>query len=155
MEINDIQSAISIKLHQAFGANYKKYIDEIPQGFKTPAFLIQFLNLEHISMLSGRWKVTTLFDIQYFPQNSASESANMTLKIQLALKDIKLLNGSIMLGTGANSEVVDGIGHNFIRFNFFLQEVEQKVFMGSLNHYLNKERVVSVGESDSSEGNTG
>ncbi len=132
MEINDIQNAISVKLHEAFGADYKKYIDEVPQGFVTPAFLIQFLSLEHIRQIGNRWKVTTLFDVQYFPENGLSEASNMTLKVQQAVKEITLLNGSLMLGTGANSEVVDGISHNFIHFNFFLQEVEEKIFMGSL-----------------------
>lgn len=148
MEINDIQNAISVKLHEAFGADYKKYIDEVPQGFVTPAFFIQFLNLEQIRQIGKRWKVTTLFDVQYFPKNGLSEASNMTLKIQPAIKEITLLNGSLMLGTGANSEVVDGIGHNFIRFNFFLQEIEAKVLMGSLDHYTNRERVSSVGERD-------
>lgn len=147
MEINDIQNAISVKLHEAFGADYKKYIDEVPQGFKTPAFLIQFLSLEHIRQIGSRWKVTTLFDVQYFPKNGLSEASNMTLKVQQALKEITLLNGSLMLGTGANSEVVDGIGHNFIHFNFFLQEIEEKIFMGSLEQYINKQRVISNGES--------
>lgn len=147
MEINDIQNAISVKLHQAFGESYKKYIDEVPQGFKTPAFLIQFLNLEHISQIGGRWKVRTLFNVQYFPKNGISEASNMTLKVQQALKEITLLNGSLMLGTGTNSEIVDGIGHNFIRFNFFLQEVEEKIFMGSLEQYINKQRVIPSGEN--------
>lgn len=147
MEINDIQNAISVKLHEAFGDGYKKYIDEIPQGFKTPAFLIQFLNLEHIRQIGKRWKVTTLFNVQYFPQNGLSEASNMTLKVQQVLKEITLLNGSLMLGTGASSEVVDGIGHNFIRFNFFLQEVEDKIFMGSLEQYINKQRVIPNGSN--------
>lgn len=146
MEINDIQNAISVKLHEAFGADYKKYIDEVPQGFVTPAFFIQFLNLEQFIQIGKRWKVTTLFNIQYFPKNSLSEASNMTLKIQQAIKEITLLNGSLMLGTGANSEVVDGIGHNFIHFNFFLQEVEEKIFMGSLEQYINKQRVIPNGD---------
>ncbi|WP_312507542.1 DUF6838 family protein [Lysinibacillus sp.] len=146
MEINDIQNAISVKLHEAFGADYKKYIDEVPQGFVTPAFFIQFLNLEQIRQIGKRWKVTTLFDVQYFPKNGLSEASNMTLKIQQAIKEITLLNGSLMLGTGANSEVVDGIGHNFIHFNFFLQEVEEKIFMGSLEQYINKQRVIPNGD---------
>ncbi len=147
MEINDIQHAISVKLHDAFGADYKKYIDEVPQGFVTPAFFIQFLNLEQIRQIGKRWKVTTLFDVQYFPKNGLSEASNMTLKIQQAIKEITLLNGSLMLGTGANSEVVDGIGHNFIHFNFFLQEVEEKIFMGSLEQYINKQRVIPNGDN--------
>ncbi|MER1958801.1 MAG: DUF6838 family protein [Solibacillus sp.] len=135
MEINEIVTAISVKLHNVFGASYKKYTDQVPLGFQTPCFFIQFLNLENIRQIGGRWRVVTLFNVQYFPRNGASEVANMTLKIQQALKDVTLLNGSVMLGTGGNSEPVDGVGHNFIHFNFFLQEVERKVFMGSLEHY--------------------
>ncbi|WP_418302340.1 phage tail terminator family protein [Lysinibacillus fusiformis] len=147
MEINGIQNAISVKLHQALGIDYKKYIDEVPQGFKTPAFLIQFLSLEHISQIGKRWKVTTLFNVQYFPKNGLSEASNMTLKVQQALKEITLLNGTLMLGTGASSEVVDGIGHNFIHFNFFLQEIDEKTFMGSLEQYINKQRVIPNGSN--------
>ncbi|KOY81286.1 hypothetical protein I6G82_02655 [Lysinibacillus macroides] len=146
MEIQDIIIAISRKLEAAFGADYKKYIDQVPQNFETPSFFIQFLNLEHIQQIGKRWKVTPLFNVQYFPQAGASESANMSLKIQQALKTIELLNGSIMLARGVNSEVVDGIGHNFMRFDFFLQEVEQKVFMESLKHYENGKEWMVVGE---------
>ena len=135
MEIDDIVNAISIKLHQSFGDGYKKYIDEIPQGFDTPAFFIQFLSLEHIQQIGGRWKVTPLFNVQYFPKYGASESANMALKIQRALKVVKLLNGVQMLARGTNSEVVEGIAHNFMRFDFFLLESEAKVLMGSLEQH--------------------
>ncbi|MCH7321781.1 hypothetical protein LZ480_07725 [Solibacillus sp. MA9] len=148
MEINDISIAISRKLQEVFGSGYKKYTDQIPQGFQTPCFFIQFLNFEHIRQIGNRWKVTPLFNVQYFPQKGASESANMTLKVQRALKDVTLLNGAKMLARGANSEVVDGIGHNFMRFDFFLQEIEAKVLMGSFDHYTNGERVSSVGERD-------
>ena len=148
MEIDDIVVAISRKLHEVFGSNYKKYTDEIPQGFQTPCFFIQFLSFEHIMQIGNRWKVTPLFNVQYFPSNGASESANMSLKVQQALKDVSLLNGAVMLARGANSEVVDGIGHNFMRFDFFLQEMEAKVLMGSLEQFTNGERVLSVGEND-------
>lgn len=148
MEINDITVAISRKLQEAFGSGYKKYMDEIPQGFTTPAFFIQFLSFEHIIQIGDRWKVTPLFNVQYFPAADASESANMLLKIQQALKDVTLINGVKMLARGTNSEVVDGIGHNFMRFDFFLQEMEAKVLMGSLEQFTNGERVVSVGENN-------
>lgn len=146
MEIMDIIIAISRKLDAEFGEDCKKYIDQVPQNFETPSFFIQFLNLEHVQQIGKRWKITPLFNVQYFPLKGASESANMSLKVQQALKDIELLNGSIMLARGANSEVVDGIGHNFMRFDFFLQVVEQKTFMESLRHYENGERWGIVGE---------
>lgn len=135
MEINDIITAISIKLNQTFGDSYKNYIDEVPQGFETPAFFILFLNLENIRQIGNRWKVNTLFNIQYFPKNGRSEASSMALKVQQALSQIELLNGSIMLGTNANSEIVDGNAHNFINFNFFLQEVETKEFVESIEQH--------------------
>lgn len=138
MEINDISVAISCKLQEAFGSKYKKYMDEVPQNFKVPCFFIQFLSFEHIMQIGNRWKVTPLFNVQYFPREGAAESATMALKIQQALKMITLLNGSKILARAAHSEVIDGIGHNFMRFDFFLQEVEVKELMGSLEHRLRK-----------------
>ncbi|WP_249660039.1 phage tail terminator family protein [Lysinibacillus fusiformis] len=152
MEIYDIQNALSIKLHEAFGAEYKEYIDDLPQEFNTPAFLIQFLSLEHIRQIGGRWKITARFNVKYFPKNGLSEVSNMTLKVQQAIKEITLLNGLLLLGNGATSEVIEGIGNNFIQYNFFLQEIEENAFMGSIDHYINKEEVVSIGESNSEEG---
>ena len=148
MEINDISIAISRKLQEVFGSNYKKYTDQIPQGFQTPCFFIRFLSFEHIIQIGNRWKVTPLFNVQYFPSNGSTESANMSLKVQQALKNIVLLNGGKKLARGANSEIVDGVGHNFMRFDFFLREVEVKILMGSLEQFTNGERVVSVGEND-------
>lgn len=135
MEIKDIITAISVKLDQVFGEGYTIYDDEIPQGFKTPAFLILFLNLENIRQIGGRWRVNTLFNIQYFPRNGRTEASNVALKVQQALKEITLLNGTVMLGTNGNAEIVDGIAHNFINFNFFLQEVEAKIFMESIEQH--------------------
>ena len=138
MEINDIITAISIKLNRTFGDSYENHIDEVPQGFKAPAFLILFLNLENIRQIGKRWKVNSLFNVQYFPQHGRLEASNMALKVQQALSEIELLNGSIMLGTNANSEIVDGNAHNFINFNFFIQEVEVKEFMESLEMHSKK-----------------
>lgn len=135
MEINDIISAISIKLNQVFGDEYRIYADDIPQGFEAPAFLILFLNLENIRQIGKRWRVNTLFNIQYFPRNGRTEASNAALKVQQALKEIMLLNGTVMLGTNGNTEVVDGNAHNFINFNFYLQEVEVKTFMESLEQH--------------------
>ncbi|QBK26741.1 phage tail terminator family protein [Ureibacillus thermophilus] len=137
MEINDIITAISIKLNQVFGDEYRIYADDIPQGFEAPAFLILFLNLENIRQIGGRWRVNTLFNIQYFPRNGRTEASNAALKVQQALKEITLLNGTVMLGTNGNTEIVDGNAHNFINFNFYLQEIEYVPFMESLEHHLN------------------
>lgn len=73
--------------------------------------------------------------MKYFPQNGAVELANMSLKVQQALKEITLFNDSKLRSTGANSKPVDGVLHNYMNFNFFLQEVEAKDFMESLEQH--------------------
>lgn len=135
MEINDIVTAISIKLNRVFGDGYSNYIDEVPQGFTPPAFLILFLSLENIQQIGNRWRITTLFNVQYFPSDGRTDAVNHVLKIQHALKEITLLNGNLMRGTGATSELVDGVAHNLVHFNFFLQEVEAKTFMETLEQH--------------------
>lgn len=131
MKITDITNGIAKALHEAFGADYKKYIDEVPQGFKTPAFLILFLSLEHTQRLNSRWRITPLFNVQYFP-NEKTECPDMALKVQRVLREITLVNGVKMRASSPNSEIIDGVGHNFMQFNFDLFETEAKEFMGSL-----------------------
>lgn len=138
MEINDIITAISIKLNQTFGDGYTNYDEEIPQGFQAPGFFIQLLNLEKFRQIGNRWRVTTLFNVQYFPSGGRADASNHALKVQQVLKEITLSNGAVMLGTKSNSEIVDGNAHNFVHFNFFLQEVEAKVFMESLELHSQK-----------------
>lgn len=130
--INDIINAIAIKLNGAFGDNYTIYTEQVEQGFEAPAFLILFLNLEQVQQIGKRWRIDTLFNVQYFSAEGRTDASSKTLDIQQALKVVTLLNGNVMRGTGANSEIIDGNAHNFIRFNFFLQEVEVQDFMESL-----------------------
>ncbi|MEG6615387.1 hypothetical protein V6C27_02945 [Peptococcaceae bacterium 1198_IL3148] len=135
MEIKNIIDAISIKLNQKFGDSCRIYVDEVPQGFKAPVFLILFLSLEQKKQIGKRWHITTLFNVQYFPSGGHVDASNHALKVQQVLKEITLLNGATMLGTGANSEIVDGVAHSFIHFNFFLQEQEEKIFMETLGQH--------------------
>lgn len=128
MEISDIETAITRKLRQVFGSGYKLYTDEVPQGFMEPCFFVQFLNLEQFDRLGNQWRVNTLFNVQYF----GTGARNMTLKVQQALNIIELLNGQYMRSTAKNSEIVDGIAHNFMNFNFTLIEVQAKEFLESL-----------------------
>lgn len=39
MEINDVITAISIKLYETFGEAYEIYTESMEQGFKEPSFL--------------------------------------------------------------------------------------------------------------------
>lgn len=151
MEISDIINGITVKLDSAL-PNVSIYTEKLPQGFQAPAIFVQFLNFDHIQQINKRWKVTPLFNIQYFPENGAVECYDASLKIQQALDDIELLNSdkTPMLARGARTEVVEGeggdiVGHNFMRFDFFLQRVTEFNPMLSLQHWVNRERVNNIG----------
>lgn len=130
MDIIDIEIAIALKLDSVFGSNYTIYTDEVPQGFEEPCFFIAFLELEQFDRLGQQWRVNTLYNVQYF----GPSARHMTLKVHQALNIIQLQNGQYMRSTKPNSEVVDGVAHNFINFNFTIAEVEAKEFMESLEY---------------------
>lgn len=132
MEINDIIEGISIKLNSVFGDGYTIYDGGVPQGFKTPSFLVLFLSLEQSQRIGSLRRITTLFNIQYFTDKGRTDASNHALKVPLALNEITLIDGSIMRGANPNSEIVDGNAHNFINFNFTIKEVEVAEFMESI-----------------------
>lgn len=150
MEISDIINGITVKLDSEL-PNVDIHVEKLPQGFEAPAIFVQFLNLDHIQQINKRWKITPLFNIQYFPSNGAVECYDASLKIQQALDDIELLdaNKTPMLARGARTEVVEGEGgdvvaHNFMRFDFFLQRTPEFNPMLTLQQWVNKERVNNI-----------
>ncbi|WP_042474580.1 phage tail terminator family protein [Bacillus ndiopicus] len=132
MDISHIIEAISQRLQERFGDGYKQYIDEMPQTVEAPAFSIQFLKLEHTPQISGRAKIKIMFNVKYFSLNGQLDAADHALQIQHALKEITLYDETVLLAKGAYSEMLDGIAHNFMYFDFLLQEEEEKTLMGSL-----------------------
>lgn len=82
--------------------------------------------------MSGRAKVKLSFDVQYFPLNGQVDVANHALRIQQALSEITLSDETVLLAKGAYSEMLDGIAHNFMDFDFLLQDREERTLMESL-----------------------
>lgn len=132
MEVSHIIEAISQRLQEQFGDGYKRYLNEMPQTVETPAFLIQLLKLEHTPQMSKRAKITLFFNVKYFPLQGQLEAANHALRIQHALKEITLQDATVLLAKGAYSELHEGIAHNFMYFDFLLQDEEENALMESL-----------------------
>lgn len=134
--INDIINAIAIKLNESF-PNHTVYVDKVPQNFQTPSFLIQLVSMvtdrEIGTKTAGRrWKVSPLFNIQYFPEEDNLDMFTKSLDITLALEEIELINGDIILARGMNNVTSDDILNNFMRFDFYLLDRELKDFMETL-----------------------
>lgn len=137
MEINidNIIDGIAIKLNASFGDTYTIYEDEIPTGFHKPSFGILHLSNNMSRLVGGRYFVNCLFNVMYFTDKARRDITAHQLKIEWALREITLPNGIIMLGTDFNSEIIDGVGHNMINFNFFILEEQIHDYMLSLEQY--------------------
>lgn len=122
MEINDVIIAISRKLYDTFGDAYEIHTESIEQGFQEPAFFIFLLNPEVDQVVGNRYHETLPFDIHYFGSGymDAYSTAN---KLMSEMEYIQLLNGDLLRGTKMKGEVVNGVLHFFVNYNFHVYKV--------------------------------
>lgn len=140
MEINDVMTAISIKLNETFGDEYEIYTESIEQGFKEPAFFIRLLKPEFDQVVGNRYHETLPFDIHYFG-SGYMDAYSTASKLKSEMEYIKLLNGDLLRGTKMKGEVVDGVLHFFVNYNFHVYKVTdplEKIYELQLNNGLKR-----------------
>lgn len=116
--INKIIDAITIKLHEIFGEEYEIYQNNIEQGLKEPCFLITLIDSAKENLLNIRSKRLLPFDILFFPNGGKSQCHEVSDTLMNELDMIKCLDGELFSGTGMRSEVIDGVLHFFVNFNY-------------------------------------
>ncbi|MFJ8064904.1 DUF6838 family protein [Psychrobacillus sp. NPDC096426] len=128
MEINDVITAISIKLYETFGEAYEIYTESIEQGFQEPAFFIALLNPDINQIVGNRYHETLPFDIHYFGRGNMDAYSTLD-KLMNEMEYIKLLNRDLLRGTKMKGEVVDGVLHFFVHYNFHVYKATDPVPM--------------------------
>ena len=151
MQISDIINGITIKLDNEF-PNATIYVEKVPQGFIEPCFVVKLLDFAHTRRIDRRWLIQPNFNIMYFPSVNGGtiECNDISLQIQQALETIELIDETPMLARNTRTQIVEGedgdvIGHNFMRFDFFLQKLPDIPFMEQLEQYINRNRVNRIG----------
>ncbi|CUH95880.1 hypothetical protein P22_1966 [Propionispora sp. 2/2-37] len=127
--INDVATAISQGLDEAFGDGYEHYIDDIPQGFQTPCFFILLLRGTQTQIRGSRYFREHEFDIHYFPQavkQYTQEINAVAERLMMNLEYVNLSTGPIR-GTDMRYEVQDGVLHFFVHYDFFIWKVPEEV----------------------------
>src|SRR5690606_23225390 len=120
--INDIRTAVFHQLAERF-PDIKRYGEEIRQGFEEPCFFVKLLNASQTKELHPRYMRTHSFDIHYFPRNGENADAHdMAEQLYDALEMIEY-NGAKYRGIGMNHEIVDGVLHFFVDYNFRVRRV--------------------------------
>lgn len=125
--INDIMNAISIRLHEAFGDGYKKYLNDIEQGLKEPCFLITVVDYSKEQLLQSRSKRSVPFDILFFPSQGKAQCYEIADQMMNELEFITLLDGDMMHGTNMKAEVVDDVLHFFVNYNFIATVTKEQL----------------------------
>ena len=111
--INDIRTAVFHQLAERF-PDIKRYCEEI---------FVKLLTASQTQELDIRYMRTHSFDIHYFPEdNSNSEAHDIAEQLYDALEVIAY-NGVQYRGINMNHEVVDGVLHFFVDYDFHVRRV--------------------------------
>ncbi|HOL87034.1 MAG TPA: hypothetical protein PLK32_06735 [Defluviitoga tunisiensis] len=139
--VNDLIDGISVKLNQVFGDGVRIFSESVKQGLKEPCFFIAVLNPTQNPMIGVRYFREHSFDIHYFPSKDGGnqEIQDVASKLFDALEYITLLDGDLVRGTEMHYEVVDGVLHFFVDYNFhvikhkapdaYMEELKQTGFV--------------------------
>lgn len=139
--VNNLIDGISVKLNEVFGNEIRIYSESVKQGLKEPCFFIAVLNPTQNPMIGARYFREHSFDIHYFPSKDGGnqEIQDVASKLFDALEYITLLDGDLVRGTEMHYEVVDGVLHFFVDYNFhvikhkahdaYMEELKQTGFV--------------------------
>lgn len=127
--INKLIDAISIKLHQTFGDTNKYYSESIEQGFDEPCFFIKLITSTQNRENKTRYFKGQKFDIHYFPRESDknNEMFEVIEKLNDALEYVTDIDGNIYTGSKINHEIIDGVLHFFVNFDFRVYKIPDAV----------------------------
>lgn len=115
--INDIRTAVFHRLAEKF-PDIKRYGEEIRQGFEEPCFFVKLLNASQTKELHPRYMRTHSFDIHYFPRDESNADAHAMAEQLYDALEVVEFNGQKYRGTRMNHEIVDGVLHFFVEYNF-------------------------------------
>nr|WP_326498371.1 hypothetical protein [Clostridium brassicae] len=121
--------------------NITIYNEKIEQDFEEPCFFVKILSSEQDKELNIRYKKNVFFDIHYFSdkEDINSDCLNMADKFYDLLEYVQV-NDNLYRATNMTHEVIDGVLHFFLQFNYkVIKEIEKAPKMNKLKQevYLN------------------
>lgn len=95
------------------------YIDKVEQGLNDGDFLVRLINTDYLKRGTGELnRVVSSFDIIYFPNNGNKDCICMGDKLSESLSMIKLSTEDIIRAVEKSFEIVDGILHFRVSYNY-------------------------------------
>ena len=95
------------------------YIDKVEQGLNDGDFLVRLINTDYLKRGTGELnRVVSSSDIIYFPKNGNKDCICMGDKLSESLSMIKLSTEDIIRAVEKSFEIVDGILHFRVSYNY-------------------------------------
>lgn len=126
--INMIRDGVMAALHSCFPA-VKIYGEEIRQGFQEPCFFVKLIRGEQAQELGSRYRRIISFDIHFFAEQSQGKNRSMHDVAEVLYDILELINvdQQSYRGTGMRHEIMDGVLHFFVDYNFAVQKETEEV----------------------------
>ncbi|MCX7715042.1 MAG: hypothetical protein N2171_04875 [Clostridia bacterium] len=126
--INSIIDGISIALNGEFGDGYEIYKETVNQDLTEPCFFIMLLSANQKLIMDKRYLKEHHFDIHYFPstQDKNTEILDVVDRLYDVLEYITFGDSSLR-GTNMSHEVVDGVLHFDVSYNFYVRKTTNVV----------------------------
>lgn len=140
--INEIIEAISISLNAEFSEKeYEIYMEEIKQDLKEPCFFIACIKPKSELFFGKRYSKENPFCIQYFPETGEIQrECNAAAERMVKCLEYITAEGDLIRGTNMNYEIVDGVLHFFVNYDFFTYRREDVETMETLESETNVRR---------------
>lgn len=116
--ISAVRDAVNQELDAAF-PGVEIMGEEIKQGMQEPCFFVKLLEGEQVQELGQRYRRVHSFDIQYFGTGNRSLH-DVAEKLYDAMEYVSI-GDQVFRGTGMRHEIVDGVLHFFVDYNFLVR----------------------------------
>lgn len=118
--INAIRNAVNQVLGRHF-PDVEIMDEEIKQGLIEPCFFVKLIQVGQIQELGLRYNRTHAFDIHYFGENNP-QAHDVAEKLYNVMDEIEH-DGDLFRGSGMRHEIIDGVLHFFVNYNFKVRKV--------------------------------
>ena len=123
--ISSITQAIVDKLAELYPA-HTFYVENIPQNFATPSFLVSLIEQDYIKRINVKYKGKLSFDVAYFSNKGTEEIKSDCLDKQLTLlRNFDLIGNFRALDKQA--QTTDNVLH--VTFNVNYSEINSTTYI--------------------------
>ncbi|WP_411553336.1 DUF6838 family protein [Paenibacillus lautus] len=138
VNFNDVRYAVHAALDAAF-PEIEIMGEEIKQGLTPPCFFVRFLESEHMRLIGRRYMRYHPMVIRYYAVDQTNESMYSMAEDLTRILEWISISGALAKGTGIRFEIVDGVLHFFVEYNFHV--IKTKVPETKMNHIKQEGRL--------------